>query len=180
MTPGLLVRYRVLWLVLCLVISALLASALSSIRFDTRISVLLGDNDAYVNDRNQLAAEFPNRQDISIAVSSASGATNVFSAPILEALGALHREYRRIPYTTGASSVVAYDSPFGEIGLFPGRFRNFHEIDAKAMQAAREKAMADRFINGILVSPGADLALFSAPLSLSTSTSAQNLSLIHI
>ncbi|WP_339858606.1 efflux RND transporter permease subunit [Pseudohongiella acticola] len=174
MTPGLLVRYRVLWLVLCLVISALLASALSSIRFDTRISVLLGDNDAYVNDRDQLAAEFPNRQDISIAVSSASGATNVFSAPILEALGALHREYRRIPYTTGASSVVAYDSPFGEIGLFPGRFRNFHEIDAKAMQAAREKAMADRFINGILVSPGADLALFSAPLSLSTSTSAQN------
>ncbi len=172
--PELLIKYRVLWLAACLLMSGLLALSLPTIGFDTRVSVLLGDNDPYVSERDQLAAEFPSRQDISIAVIAASGPTNVFSAPILEALGALHREYRRIPYTGRASSVVAYDSPFGEIGLFPGRFRNFHEVDAGAMQAARDKAMADPFINGILVSPAADLALFSARLTSSTSSSAQN------
>lgn len=174
MIPGILINYRWFWLAACLIVSSLLALGLPSLSFDTRISVLLGDNDPYVSERDQLNAEFPSRQDISIAVTSVSGPTDVFSAHVLEALGALHREYRRIPYTGLASSVVAYDSPFGEIGLFPGRFRNFHEVSDSAMQAARDKAMADRFINGILVSPGADLALFTAQLTLSSSTSAQN------
>ncbi|HDZ10154.1 efflux RND transporter permease subunit [Pseudohongiella sp.] len=174
MIPRILINYRALWLVISLIMATVLAIAIPAISFDTRVSVLLGDNDPYVSERDQLAAEFPGRQDISIAVIAASGTTDVFSAPILEALGALHREYRRIPYTGRASSVVAYDSPFGEIGLFPGRFRNFHEVSADAMAAARDKAMADQFINGILVSPNADLALFSAQLTLSTSNSAQN------
>ncbi|MEX2334862.1 MAG: hypothetical protein WD600_11435, partial [Pseudohongiella sp.] len=174
MMPQALIRFRLLWLAACLVVTAVLALGLPRTGFDTRVSVLLGDNDPYVSERDQLSAQFPNRQDISIAVTAASGPTEVFSPPILDALGALHREYRRIPYTDGASSVVAYDSPFGEIGLFPGRFRNFHEVSADAMLAARNKAMADQFINGILVSPAADLALFSARLSLSTSSSTQN------
>lgn len=172
--PQILVNYRLLWLAISLLLSGLLALGLPKTGFDTRVSVLLGDNDPYVSERDQLSAEFPDRQDISIAVIAAEGPTRVFSPPVLEALGALHREYRRIPYTGRASSVVAYDSPFGEIGLFPGRFRNFHEVDDSAMQAARKKAMADPFINGILVSPGADLALFSARLTLTTSSSAQN------
>lgn len=174
MIPDVLLKYRWLWLGISLLMSTVLAYGLPSLNFDTRVSVLLGDNDPYVSERDQLSAEFPGRQEISIAVIAASGPTDVFSAPILEALGALHREYRRIPYTGRASSVVAYDSPFGEIGLFPGRFRNFHEISADAMRAARDKAMADQFINGNLVSPDADLALFSAQLTLSTSNSAQN------
>lgn len=174
MIPHALINYRLLWLVISLFMSAFLAYGLPSISFDTRVSVLLGDNDPYVSERDQLSAEFPGRQDISIAVIAASGPTDVFSALILEALGALHREYRRIPYTGRASSVLAYDSPFGEIGLFPGRFRNFHDVSDDAMRAAHDKAMADPFINGILVSPAADLALFSAQLMLSTSSSAQN------
>ncbi|MBC53181.1 MAG: hypothetical protein CMQ34_05020 [Gammaproteobacteria bacterium] len=174
MIPHLLIKYRVLWLTACLMAAGLLALGLPDTTFDTRVSVLLGDNDPFVSERDQLAAEFPSRQDISIAVIAAEGPTDVFSPPVLEALGALHREYRRIPYTGRASSVVAYDSPFGEIGLFPGRFRNFHDIDNNAMQAARDKAMADPFINGVLVSPAADLALFTARLTLNTSSSAQN------
>lgn len=174
MIPEILTRYRLFWLAACLLVAAALASGLPKVGFDTRISVLLGDNDPYVSERDQLSAEFPSRQDISIAVTAATEPTDVFSPTILEALGALHREYRRIPYTQGASSVVAYDSPFGEIGLFPGRFRNFHEISDDAMMAARDKAMADQFINGILVAPGADLALFSARLTLGSSSSAQN------
>ena len=174
MIPRMLVKYRWLWLAACLLVSAAMSAGLPKIGFDTRISVLLGDNDPYVSERDQLSADFPDRQDISIAVTAESGPTEVFSPLILEALGALHREYRRIPYTGLASSVVAYDSPFGEIGLFPGRFRNFHEISEDAMLAARNKAMADPLINGILVSPNADLALFSARLTLSTSSSAEN------
>jgi len=172
--PQLLIKYRLSLLAVCLLGAGMLGLGLPNIEFDTRVSVLLGDNDPYVSERDRVSAEFPERQDISIAVIAKSGPTDVFSAPILEALGALHREYRRIPYTGRASSVVAYDSPFGEIGLFPGRFRNFHEVDKNAMQAARDKAMSDSFINGVLVSPSANLALFTARLTLSTGNSAQN------
>lgn len=174
MIADLLIRYRWVCLLFSVTMAIMLASGLARISFDTRISVLLGDNDPYVSERDQLAAVFPGRQTISIALVPVDPETGVFSASMLEALGTLHREYRAIPYTGLASSVVAYDSPTGEIGLFPGRFRNFHEISDSAMQAARTRAMTDRFINGVLVSPGEDLALFTTALTLEQSTSAQN------
>jgi uncharacterized protein len=170
----LLIRNRKVCLLISLAVSLLMAAGLPKTGFDTRISVLLGNNDPYVRERDWLSARFPTRQDISIAVIARNGITDVFSPPILEALGALHLEYRRVPYVERTSSVVAYDSPFGEIGLIPGRFRNFHQLPSEVLAAARAKAMADDFINGVLVSPQADLAIFVMGLSLQESTTAQN------
>lgn len=171
---GLLIRYRTIGLLLSLLVSLILAAGLLKTGFDTRISVLLGNNDPYLYERDWLNARFPTRQDISIAVVARDSDTDVFSPPILEALGALHREYRRVPWVERTSSVVAYDSPFGEIGLIPGRFRNFDQLPPATLEAARTRAMANDFINGNLVSPQADLAIFVMGLSLQESTTAQN------
>lgn len=171
---SLLVQHRIAALMISVIVSMFMALGLTKTGFDTRILVLLGDNDPYIRERDWLNARFPTRQDISIAVISREGETDVFSPVILDALGALHREYRRVPYVERTSSVVAYDSPFGEIGLIPGRFRNFALVPPDALAAARSKAMADDFINGALVSPEADLAIFAMSLSLQESTTAQN------
>jgi uncharacterized protein len=170
----LLTRYRLAGLLISLAVTMALAAGLPRVGFDTRIGVLLGDNDPYLIERDWLESQFPVTQEISIAVIAATGPTNVFSADILDALGAMHLQYRRIPYVERSSSVVAYDSPFGEIGLIPGRFRNFDEVSEQVMTAARQRAMAEDFINGTLVAPEADLALFSIRLQLQQSTTAQN------
>jgi len=169
-----LTHYRISALLFTLGLTLALAAGLPRVGFDTRIGVLLGDNDPYLIERDWLESQFPTSQEISIAVIAAEGSTDVFSAEILDALGAMHLEYRRIPYSERSSSVVAYDSPFGEIGLIPGRFRNFTDVSPQALATARERAMSDNLIRTTLVSPAADLALFSIRLQLQQSTSAQN------
>lgn len=174
MTAAALTRFRYLFLAAGLLMTGLLALALPDTAFDTRIDILLGDQDPYVAERNRVDGLFPTPQIINIAITPRAADTTVFDPAVLEVMGALHREYRRIPYAVRASSVLAYDSPFGEIGFIPGRMRNFGAIDDATLEQASNRAMANEFINGVLVSPDQRLALFTITLSPTETTFARS------
>lgn len=169
-----LVRWRKSLLLSSLCLTLALAAGLRHADFDTRIEVLLGDNDPFIAERDLMNQRFREPQAISIAVTAAQPGISVFSPQVLNALGDMHFAYRQIPYTTRASSVVAFDSPFGEIGLIAGRFRNFESVDPGTLQDARERAMNNELIGRTMVSADEAIALFSMTLSLTDTSTEQN------
>lgn len=169
-----LVRQRNFLFLASLCLTLALGAGIRHADFDTRIEVLLGDNDPFVAERDLLNQRFQEPQQINIAVTSAQPDTSVFSPPVLNALGDMHFAYRQIPYASRASSVVAFDSPFGEIGLIAGRFRNFESVDATLLQSARERAMNNELIGRTMVSEDEAVALFSITLSLIDTSTDQN------
>jgi uncharacterized protein len=174
MMTELLIRFRLLLLLTAGALAAVLAAGALQTGFDTRIEVLLGANDPYYLERNNMAELFPEQPTINFAVIPTDTELDIFSPAVLNALGELHFAYRQIPYVERASSVVALDSPFGEIGLVPGRFRRFETVAPETLQRARDKAMNDNFIRGILVSEDASLAMFVITLREQNYNSLQN------
>lgn len=169
-----LVRRRHFLLLGSLCLTLALAAGMRHADFDTRIEVLLGDNDPFIAERDLMNLRFREPQLINIAVTAAQPGTSVFSPPVLNALGDMHFAYRQLPYTARASSVVAFDSPFGEIGLIAGRFRNFESIDPDLLRDARDRAMSNELIGRTMVSADEAVALFSMTLSLTETSTEQN------
>ncbi|ALO47260.1 efflux RND transporter permease subunit [Pseudohongiella spirulinae] len=169
-----LVRQRNLLLLGSVCLTLFLAAGIRHADFDTRIEILLGDNDPFIAERDLLNQRFQEPQQINIAVTAAQADISVFSPPVLNALGDMHFAYRQIPYAKSASSVVAFDSPYGEIGLIAGRFRNFESVNPEILQNARERAMNNQLIGRTMVSADEVVALFSITLSLTDTTTEQN------
>lgn len=161
---GLLVGRRRWFLVAAMLASLLLGAGLMHTGYNASLSVLLPAEDPYLEQRDRLREQFPAPGEISFALVPDNG--RVFSTPTLEALADLNRRFRQIPYTRRMDSILNYRSPFGEISPLPSPWNDMSRYSAEQLSEARRQTRDNPLVNGILLSPEADLALATITLSL--------------
>lgn len=154
---ALLIRYRHLLLAASLLVTFVLGLGVLRAEFDTSLSLLMTRSDPYLEQLDRMQAEFPVPEEISFAFVPRNGA--VFSPPTLQAIADLNREFRQIPLAFSMSSILAWQSPFGDDTLFERPLSQLDSYTAAELAELREEGLADLFVVGTLLSPGADLAL---------------------
>ncbi len=157
-------------LALSLLVTVLLGLGIPRAGFDTSLGVLLTKSDPYLQERDHMAQTFPAPVEISFALVPASGA--VFERDTLLALADLNREFRSIPLAFSMNSILAWQSPFGDQSLFPRTVTQQTQFTEQDLRDARQRVLADPFLNNSYVAPGLDLTLASVRLR-QTSISAQ-------
>ncbi len=155
----LLVTKRYLLLFFSLLIAIILAAGIARAGFDTSLAGLMTRSDPYLQERDRMQAEFPSQREISFAFAPHN--ENVFSMPTLLAMADLSFEFRQIPLAESMASILAWQSPFGNTTLFERPLRQLNTYSEEELITRRERALADSFITGSLLSPRADLALVS-------------------
>ncbi len=167
-----LVRKRKLLLSLSLLASLLLAIGIPGSGFDTSLSVLMTKSDPYLQEYDRLEAEFPSNQEISFAFVPASG--EVFELETLQAIAELSMNFRQIPLALSMSSILGWQSPFGDATLFERPLQQLDMYTAEELQERKQRAQADPFVAGNLLSAQADMALATIRLRVSELDSAQS------
>ncbi|MDP1931259.1 MAG: MMPL family transporter [Gammaproteobacteria bacterium] len=159
-----LIHRRPLLLAASLLATFVLALGIMRAEFDTSLSVLMTRSDPYLEQLDRMSAEFPVPEEISFAFVPHNG--EVFSHPTLLALADLQREFRQIPLALSMSSVLAWQSPFGDDTLFERPLTQLDSYSAEELAELREEGLADPFVVGALLSPGTDLAIASIRLQV--------------
>lgn len=157
-----LIRWRHPLCLLTLLLTLLAAAGLTRVDFDSSLTVLLGQSDPYLVERDALQALFPPPREISFVF--APDNRDAFSVPALRALASLQRQYRDIPDARRMNSLLNFHSPTGEVSLIPSPWINFVRFSQEELEAARQRALDNQLVNGILVSPDTSLALVSITL----------------
>jgi len=163
---ALLIARRHLLLAASLLVTFLLGLGILRAEFDTSLSLLMTRSDPYLEQLDRMEAEFPVPEEISFAFVPRNG--EVFSPPTLQALADLNREFRQIPLAFSMSSILAWQSPFGDDTLFERPLSQLDSYTAEELAQLRTEGLADLFVVGTLLSPGADLALANIRMSLTS------------
>jgi uncharacterized protein len=111
-------------------------------------------------------SEFPSNQEISFAFVPRSG--EVFELQTIQAIAALSMNFRQIPLTVSMSSILGWQSPFGEATLFERPLQQLASYTPEELRERRERGLADPFVAGSLLSPGADMAIATIRLRVSS------------
>ena len=167
-----LVEKRKLLLSLSILASMLLAIGIPGSGFDTSLSVLMTKSDPYLKEYDRLEAEFPSNQEISFAFVPASG--EVFELETLQALAGLSMNFRQIPLALSMSSILGWQSPFGDATLFERPLLQLDTYTSEELQERKQRALDDAFVAGTLLSPQADMATATIRLRVSTLHSTQS------
>jgi len=167
-----LIRWRNPLCLLSLLLTLMAATGLARVDFDSSLTVLLGQNDPYLAERDALQAIFPAPREISFVFAPQN--RDAFSVPTLRALASLQQQYRDIPDSRRINSILNFYSPTGEVSLIPSPWVNFERFTSEQLESARERALDNPLVNGILVSPDTSLALVSITLDAQGREQADN------
>ena len=168
----LLVSKRSLLLGLSVLAGLLLGIGIPGSGFDTSLSVLMTNSDPYLQERDSIEIEFPSNQEISFAFVPASG--EVFELETLRAIAGLSMNFRQIPLALSMSSILGWQSPYGDATLFERPLQQLDTYTTEELQERRQRAQADPFVAGSLLSPQADMAIATIRLRVSSLDSAQS------
>lgn len=161
---------------LSLLLTFLLALGIPRVGFDTSLGVLLTKSDPYLQERDRMAEEFPSAVEISFALLPDS--QNVFTRETLLALADLNREFRSIPLARSMNSVLEWQSPFGDQSLFQLALTERTQLTEQELLDAKQRVMADPFLNGSFISPDADLALANVRLGVTQIDAVQSRAIV--
>ncbi len=157
-----LLRHRHWLSLLTLVLTVIAAAGIPRTGFDSSLTVLLGQSDPYLAERDALQAVFPPPREVSFVL--APDNRDAFSPVSLYALAELQRRFRDIPDARRINSILNFHAPTGEVSLIPSPWVNFERFSTEQLDAARQRALDNPLVNGILVSPDTSLALVSVTL----------------
>ncbi|MFM1894979.1 MAG: hypothetical protein RLZZ385_53 [Pseudomonadota bacterium] len=137
-------------LLFSLLLGTLLAIGLRHTGFDTSLEALLTESDPYINEVNEMAAQFDAPQTVTYAIVNPSG--SAFTPEVIAALEDLQSLYREVPYATRLSSLLGYRSPETGQALFA---RPASQYSPEELLTLAPGALQDPLLrNGLLSTDG--------------------------
>ena len=149
--------------------SALLATGMVRLGFDSSLDALLTRSDPYLDELETLEAEFPESAVIIFAFLAPEGAS-VFTQNHLQAIDELRERYLQIPLAGRHSSLLDYYSPRNLRRLFARDYREYSDIELKELA---QTAAADDLLTGNLLSADTSLAFTRIRLIAGLASDAQ-------
>lgn len=163
------VERRKLLLTLACLLSVLLGSGVVRTSFDTSFSALLTRSDPYIDEYEELQAQFPDSISISFVFIPEPGKT-VFDRSVLNAISQLKESYTSIPFADRLSSLLDYQSPETRRRLFTRSLQNYSQAE---LDALLEPALQDRLLTANLLAQDGAMSFATITSSAEQVDSAQ-------